>query len=207
MIVLSHRGLWSESVLKNSKKAFQLSFDAGFGTETDVRDDRGELVISHDMPVGGEMRLIEFVELLDGRQLTLALNVKADGLSEMISCALKPYVNVDWFVFDMSVPDQRLQLRAGHPVFTRMSEVERVPIWIDSAAGIWLDAFEVDWFDNDLLEYLLIQGKRVCIVSPDLHGRDPLPLWNRLSKFRLNEKVMICTDRVLEANQFFKDRS
>lgn len=49
MIVLSHRGYWKNSLEKNKFVAFERSFSMGFGTETDIRDFNGELVISHDI--------------------------------------------------------------------------------------------------------------------------------------------------------------
>lgn len=48
MIILSHRGYWLKESEKNSIAAFKRSFSMGFGTETDVRDRDGQLVISHD---------------------------------------------------------------------------------------------------------------------------------------------------------------
>ena len=50
MKILSHRGFWREVAEKNKLVAFDYSFSLGFGTETDVRDFGGELVISHDIP-------------------------------------------------------------------------------------------------------------------------------------------------------------
>ena len=57
MKILSHRGYWNNLTEKNSKSAFRRSFQLGFGTETDVRDLNGELVISHDMPIFDEATL------------------------------------------------------------------------------------------------------------------------------------------------------
>ncbi len=50
MQVISHRGYWKSAAEKNTTTAFARSFALGYGTETDVRDLNGELVISHDMP-------------------------------------------------------------------------------------------------------------------------------------------------------------
>ena len=47
MVILSHRGYWKDA-RKNSVDAFKASFVREFGTETDIRDYNGELVISHD---------------------------------------------------------------------------------------------------------------------------------------------------------------
>ena len=84
MKIISHRGYWKRLAEQNTIKAFQRSFALGFGTETDIRDLQGELVVSHDMPKGDEMRLEKFLALVssyeDAHSLTLALNIKSDGL-------------------------------------------------------------------------------------------------------------------------------
>lgn len=61
MKILSHRGYWKNSDEKNKENAFRRSFSLGYGTETDVRDCRGDLVISHDMPIGNEISCEDFL--------------------------------------------------------------------------------------------------------------------------------------------------
>ena len=107
MKVLSHRGYWKEASEKNLETAFRRSFDLGFGTETDVRDCAGRLLISHDMPTGSEISLGAFVNLASGRDLPLAINVKADGLADSLAREMQAARAGDWFVFDMAVPDMR----------------------------------------------------------------------------------------------------
>ncbi|MDB5448782.1 MAG: hypothetical protein JWQ97_4099, partial [Phenylobacterium sp.] len=55
MRIISHRGYWREPSEKNSRTAFARTLEAGFGTETDVRDLVGQLVVAHDPPSGREM--------------------------------------------------------------------------------------------------------------------------------------------------------
>jgi glycerophosphoryl diester phosphodiesterase len=203
MKVLSHRGLWLHPAEKNADLAFERSFDAGFGTETDVRDRLGELVISHDMPRGGESSFDDFLSRLRGRDLPLAVNIKADGLARPVREALLRHGVRDWFVFDMSVPDMREHLRLGNPVFARVSEVERHPPWLERCAGIWLDAFEGEWFTAQDVEALLQGGRRVCVVSPELHGRDPAAAWHALRALAAAPGLMLCTDRPHDATAFF----
>ena len=64
MIIISHRGYWKCVDEKNTEIAFSRSFELDFGTETDVRDCLGKLVISHDMPDGSEIHFEEFLSLV-----------------------------------------------------------------------------------------------------------------------------------------------
>ena len=203
MKILSHRGLWHGAEEKNTAPAFTRSFDAFYGTETDVRDLAGALVISHDMPRGDEMSLTDFLALHAGRGLPLAMNIKADGLAQPLRDAMRRHAVPDWFAFDMSVPDMRAHLRLGNPVFTRLSEVERQPVWFEQACGVWLDGFESTWFGTADITDLLRAGKRVCVVSPELHGREADASWRALRTLATEGSLMLCTDRPHEAAAFF----
>jgi hypothetical protein len=202
MQILSHRGYWKAPDEKNERIAFERSFSLGFGTEIDVRDCLGALVIAHDMPGAGAMPLPEVLSMAGDKPLTLAINVKADGLAHALARTFRGSRH-DWFVFDMSIPDMRKQLDVGNPVFVRVSEVEREPPWIDEAQGVWLDAFSGDWYGLALVQSLLGQGLKVCVVSPELHQRNPMPLWQKLYAVRAEARLMLCTDRPEEAQQFF----
>jgi glycerophosphoryl diester phosphodiesterase len=203
MIILSHRGYWKTQAEKNTVTAFERSFDLGFGTETDVRDCKGELVISHDMPQGGEITLDRFLGILGGRDLPLAINIKSDGLAPRLAETMARHGVHDWFVFDMSVPDMRGHLAAGTQVFTRLSEVEPVPAYLEQSAGVWLDMFSHQWYDSSTIAGLLDQGKRVCVVSSELHGRDPAALWDALRSVARHPRLLLCTDEPEAARQYF----
>lgn len=202
MIVISHRGYWKTSDEKNSTVAFRRSFELGFGTETDVRDLDGALVISHDMPTRGAMGMTEFLALTGGK-LPLALNIKSSGLAEPLRKAMANYDRSAWFVFDMSIPDMRMHLKAGNPVFTRISEVEQEPVLLDECEGVWLDHFDREWFDIDFVNRLLDAGKRVCVVSSELHCRDYSDLWRLLQPLAACDNIMLCTDVPEKAQDFF----
>ncbi len=209
MKILSHRGYWQCTEEKNSVTAFERSFNLGFGTETDVRDGRGKLVISHDIALDDALDLSAFLRLanvgVDTHQpLTLALNIKADGLASQVRRELAQHPRLDAFVFDMSVPDMRSYLSEGIPTFTRMSEVERQPIWLERSAGVWLDGFDSVWFTTQDIRDLLAQSKRVCVVSPELHRRERLDLWGSLRPLRAEPGLMLCTDHPEQAAQFFE---
>ena len=221
MQVLSHRGHWLDASEKNTLAAFTRSFGEGFGTETDLRDVAGTIVISHDMPSGNEMTAAEFLALEGASALPLALNIKADGQAKAVRALIEDADAAQAFVFDMAVPDTLAYFAAGVPVYTRMSEVEREPAWLSRSAGVWLDAFEGTWYDRQLIERLLGDGNgsaasgsgsggggsgddvAVCVVSPELHGRDHRSTWELLEPLREHPKLSICTDLPLDAAAFF----
>ena len=208
MIVLSHRGYWKDPAEKNTEAAFRRSFSLGFGTETDLRDRLGRLVISHDPPTGGEMLADDFFRLFAeyDRSLPLALNIKADGLQGMVADLLGRHEIDNSFVFDMAVPDALGYFRRGLKTFTRRSELEPVAPFDERANGVWADAFFGDWSDLDELARLL-DARPVCLVSPDLHGRPYTPFWERLAASGLADRpgLMICTDYPEEARAFFAE--
>lgn len=198
MEILSHRGYWKTAGEKNTQTAFARSFALGFGTETDVRDLQGRLVISHDMPTEPAMGLDSYLAGLaqhTGGRLTQALNIKSDGLAVPLARHMRECAH-PWFVFDMSVPDMVQHLRAGNPCFARMSEYEAFPqAFAGQIQGIWLDAFQSTWYSASLIESLLGQGLRVCVVSPELHGRsDAEDLWRALRPLREHPDLLLCTD-------------
>lgn len=198
--ILAHRGFWKEETEKNTKIAFERAFNSGFGIETDLRDIKGEIVISHNMPQGGEMKFEDLLKLLDGRDLTLALNIKADGMADEIKRLLEKYRVSNYFTFDMSIPEMVYQHKTGLKFFTGQSDIIPEPIMFDKAEGIWLDSFNSDWFGAKEIKNILNQDKEVCIVSPDLHKREYKKVWNI---YRNINGIMLCTDYPMEAKEFF----
>jgi hypothetical protein len=207
MQILSHRGLWKENSEKNQSVAFHRSFGLGFGTETDLRDLAGEIVVSHDLPLGGEITLESFFKLYceHNDNLTLALNIKSDGLQAGLKYLIKKYSITNYFIFDMSVPDAKQWLNFGVRFFTRESEFEPVPYFQQQAAGVWLDCFLSNWICEKVIDKYLQQGKQVCIVSPELHKREYHSFWHYLQGVNAihDNNLMLCTDHPEEASLFF----
>jgi len=206
--ILCHRGFWLEQSEQNSIVSFTRAFKQGFGIETDIRDHGSKLVISHDPPAGSGM--LEFSTLLEmftqtaSTEAFLGINIKADGLASQIRGDLRHHGIGNYFVFDMSIPELVRCRESGLKYLTRLSEYETIPIEYDGSAGIWLDAFNHNWYSDQDLSSLVEQGI-VCIVSSELHGRDPSEQWSMCSKIvQDNEKLLICTDRPLKALEFFK---
>jgi hypothetical protein len=97
------------------------------------------------------------------------------------------------------------QLRNGLPVFTRASELEQPPACYAEAIGVWLDGFQSVWYTVGIVESFLRDRKKVCIVSPELHGRDHTALWDLLAASSLvsNPELMLCTDLPEQAAKRF----
>ena len=207
MQILAHRGFWVNEVEKNDRTAIQSALDEGFGVETDVRDWSGKLVISHDPPTNPNYHLTDVFRqsaLSDSHANTLALNIKSDGLAPSIKSLVDQFPKQKYFVFDMSVPDVRQYIKLGLHVFTRASEVEMQPAFLTEARGVWLDAFFSDWYELDVVESFLANGKEVCVVSPELHGRPHQLAWDKLKQLNSLNELYLCTDFPDQAKEFFK---
>lgn len=208
MEIISHRGYWKSNDEKNSTMAFKRSFKLGFGTETDIRDFNGELVISHDIANSNNMKLSSFFELyMDYRKsnLNLALNIKADGLCNKLHEQIKKFGIKNYFVFDMSIPDTLSYLNNKVLFFSRQSEYEKTPIFYENSTGIWLDCFEKCWFNKELVLGHLNDNKKVAIVSSELHNMSPKELWRfiKSNKLHVEENIILCTDIPEEALKYF----
>jgi hypothetical protein len=192
----------------NGMAAFERAWSGGHGIETDLRDLDGDIVISHDPPRKGACTFAQFLEAYAARgaQTPLALNIKADGLQDAIAKALATCRVRNFFAFDMSVPDSLSYLRHGPPVFVRLSEFEKETALFERAAGVWLDAFESEWWSLDTIRSLCSRKKAVAIVSPELHGRPHQPTWQMLKGLEpsLRDTLMLCTDFPDAADKFFR---
>jgi|SaaInl4_200m_RNA_FD_contig_21_1187251_length_735_multi_8_in_0_out_0_2 glycerophosphoryl diester phosphodiesterase len=208
MIVLSHRGYWKVVNEKNKSLAFQRSFSLGYGTETDIRDYKGELVISHDIADENSLSVKEMFDIYNkyDNSLPLALNIKADGLQLKLKDLISKYNITNYFVFDMSVPDGLQYLKQNIKSFTRESEYEKIASFYDDACGVWLDEFQGHWIEKEVIRKHINNNKQICIVSPDLHKRDYKKEWqhyNDIEKELGINNLMICTDYPEHAKEFF----
>ena len=206
MEIISHRGLWNNLNEKNTNIAFHSSFKNKFGTETDIRDYNGNLVISHDIADANSLKFEEFITIYNQYQhKTLALNIKSDCLSTNLSYLLKKHKIENYFVFDMSIPDTINYKNVGLNFYIRQSEYEINLPFYEECTGIWLDCFNSIWYNESNILSHIRNNKKVCIVSSDLHKRDNNILWNMLSEKELYkiDNLILCTDYPLEAQKYF----
>lgn len=206
MKIISHRGLWYKSEERNSLDALKLSLNSNFGLETDIRDFNGKLVISHDIADRNSILLSDFFLFCKNfhNSLPLALNIKADGLQSHLKITLQEYEINNYFFFDMSIPDLIGYVKQGFNVFMRLSEYEREDVFYDQIKGIWLDAFLNIWYNEKIIRNHLDNGKAVCVVSEELHGRSFEKQWELIRRWSLHnhDNFMLCTDHPEKAKQY-----
>ncbi len=214
--LLSHRGVWKQTTDQNTIQSFILSLDNCWGIETDLRVEKGEIVVSHDLPKGSELTFREFLQTLSThknfKNVYYALNIKEDGFQNMLIELLEEFkISNRCFVFDMSGPDQILFERKRKScdtklmLCTRLSEYEK-PILYEKSEVVWMDAFESSWIEEgDILKHLNC-GKMVAMVSPELHERkDHLKKWTIYKKLILQGKnLLVCTDYPFKFMDFMK---
>jgi hypothetical protein len=105
----------------------------------------------------------------------------------------------------MSVPDMRHYARAGLPFFTRHSDLEPVPALYEQATGVWLDDFDGGFITRERIAEHLSAGKRVAVISPELHGRERERTWREWSAWSLwsSPELFLCTDHPTSAQEVF----
>jgi glycerophosphoryl diester phosphodiesterase len=206
MEIIAHRGFWKEENEKNTMAAFKRSAEFGVGTETDFRDYMEKLAVSHNVADASCPMAEDFFALYRGTDKTLALNVKADGIQQLLKELLNKYDIQNYFCFDMSIPDTLGYIDSGLKFYVRESEYEVINSLYERADGVWVDGFEGDdWINPELILAHRRKGKKVCIVSSDLHARDYTALWERLKTAEIlnDDGVILCTDHPDNAKEFF----
>jgi hypothetical protein len=208
MKFIAHRGFWYKPEEKNTFEAFERAIINGFGIETDFRDCNGQLIISHDVPIHLNSTAFDFIKLIKKSPPNLlhAINIKSDGIHSMIKNCFSIIEHDQYFVFDMSIPDALSYINSKLPFFVRCSEYEEVNSYLlDNSKGVWLDSFNSDWFDQNLINSFFILNKIVCIVSPELHKRPYLHMWKFLKDYDFHKynDIFLCTDYPQQAKEFF----
>lgn len=205
MKIIAHRGFWKTESEKNTMKAIQRAIDSGYGFETDFRDYGGKILISHNPPRGTEITAHEVFSAYQksGSREPLALNIKADGLQDLMADLLKKYSIDNYFFFDMSVCDTVIYVEKKLKIASRLSEFEKeMPFYRDSTT-VWIDYFNSDGPTIQKVRDTLRDGKIACVVSPELHKRSYSQMWNQLLPMKNESGLYLCTDLPDKAKDFF----
>jgi hypothetical protein len=146
-----------------------------YGVEVDVRTRGSRLIMHHDPFVDGE----DFVAWVDHyRHGTLILNVKEEGLEDHLIRLMADRGIDDFFFLDQSFPFLVKTARQGESrCAVRVSEFEHVGTALSLGGKIdwvWVDCFTRFPLTSADAARLRDAGFRLCLVSPELHGRTGL---------------------------------
>jgi hypothetical protein len=164
MIIVEHR--------KNSRNELNL-VSKNHGVEIDLRLSHGDLVLAHDPYSPGE-KFSDWIQDFD--HSLLILNVKEEGLEEVILREMGAKSLDRYFFLDQGLPSVIKSITLKHSVAARISEFEKLT-WTSEFAPswIWIDCFSGNWdFLDQEIEQISKLSLRTCLVSPELQGRfDP----------------------------------
>jgi hypothetical protein len=163
--------------------------------EFDIRESDYECTVRHDAFTPGES-LISLLPYLKTR--LCIVNVKCEGLEHYLLKLFKMYSIESFFFLDCSIPMIHKLTRGGESrIAVRWSEyegIESVKAWAGKVQWVWVDCFTKYPLTKQTAEELQELGFKLCLVSPELQGRDAdiEPYCEDLLKLRVRPDA-ICT--------------
>ena len=190
MNIISHRRNKIEELKATPRK---------YGIEVDIRSYCDKLIIHHDPFVIGE----SFDEWLDQyKHGTLILNVKEEGLETRLLELMKKKNIEDYFFLDQSFPFLVKWSKLGEKrCAVRVSEFESIETALTLAGKVdwvWVDCFTRFPLEKEDELALKNAGFKLCLVSPELQGRnaeDEIPALIKLLQEQNISADSVCTKR------------
>ncbi len=178
-----------------------LETDPKYGVEVDIRSHHEQLIIHHDPYLTGE----PFREWINSyRHGTLILNVKEEGLEERLISLMAEKGISDYFFLDQSFPFLIKWSKAGeHRCAVRVSEFESLETALTLAGKVdwvWVDCFNHFPLSQIDAQKLKKAGFKLCLVSPELQGRDANTEIPRLTSLLTERRIAadaVCTKHPL----------
>lgn len=144
-----------------------------YGVEVDIRSVGERLVLHHDPFVDGEDFIAWLAHYHHG---TLILNVKEEGLEQRLLNLMAEHGIEDFFFLDQSFPFLIKTARQGERrCAVRVSEFESIETVLTLSGMIdwvWVDCFSRFPLTGAEAGKLKALGFRLCLVSPELQGRN-----------------------------------
>lgn len=147
--------------------------DPEMGAEVDIRSNRNELIVVHDPFEIGE----SFDTWLKKyRGSLLIVNFKEEGLESRCLELLTKYRITNYFFLDQSMPFFiKWALQSHTKQAVRFSEYEPMVLagrFSGLVDWVWVDSFTEFSHSAESLKTLSDYGFKLCMVSPELQGRD-----------------------------------
>jgi len=166
-----------------------------YGIEMDLRSYGDRLIVHHEPFVDA----VDFEEWIKHYQhKTLILNVKEEGIEYRTKEIVENYGIEDYFFLDLSFPYLIKMVNAGERrVAVRFSEYESLETVLSlsgKADWVWVDCFTkmpLTRFSYDALS----KHFKLCIVSPELQGRDTSEIAQFKSLLKNYHIDAVCTKR------------
>jgi len=163
MIYVSHRINTVDALRENPVE---------YGVELDLRDRGDRLIVQHDPFTDGE----DFEDYIEHyRHQLMILNIKSERIEYRVLELLKKHGVLDYFFLDSSIGMIYLLSGQGeHNFAMRFSEIEKtenVAAMKDRVKWVWVDCFSKLPIDSESYKKLKQMGLKLCLTSPELHGR------------------------------------
>ncbi len=144
-----------------------------FGVEMDLHAYGSKLVVHHDPKCSGVL----FEDWLSHYNHTFCiLNIKEEGIEQEVVEMMESKGISDYFLLDVTFPFMmKLAQKKIHKQAVRLSKYESIQTVLAMKSlveWVWIDLFEDELPLNQAEVHTLKDaGFRLCLVSPELHGR------------------------------------
>lgn len=173
---------------------------SNYGIEIDLRSKNGEIVLSHDPFPEESIHFTDWLKFYHHK--TLVLNIKEEGLEQKVLEIMSSFEIQEFFFLDQSFPFMMKSLKDGESrVAIRFSDQESFDtifkisnLELVNPDWVWIDSFSGNWSHLSDLAKIKSLGFKVCLASPELHGRNlDLELENIKTFFINSQFDAICT--------------
>jgi len=187
MIIIRHRV---------NKISDLVSIPSDQGIEIDLRSFGGEIIVEHDPFRNGE-KFVDWASYFHHKQLVL--NVKEDGLENIIIGILADLKINSYFFLDQSFPSlYKLSKIMPEVCSTRVSEYESIESALLLKPGwVWFDSHTGNWdYLSKSFDAIRETPIKTCLVSPELqrpeYGNEIIELKSRIGRLSINFDA-VCT--------------
>lgn len=144
-----------------------------YGVEVDLRDSGNRLILQHDPFSDGE----DFeAYLAHYHHALIILNIKSERIEFRILELMHRHTIKDFFFLDSSIPMMYLLSTQGETQqavrFSEFESLETVLAMKHRAQWVWVDCFTKLPITQENYCVLKDAGYKLCLVSPELQGRD-----------------------------------
>lgn len=162
-----------------------------YGVEIDLRAFKDKIILNHEPFESGEC-FENWIKYFN--HSFLVLNVKECGIEHRIMELLKKYDIKNYFFLDLPFPSSYNLAKFTKNISSRLSFYEDFKSVINTSkffSWVWVDFYNIFPLNFLLWKKLVNNNIKICIVSPELQGQDPIIEIPKLREFLAAEKIII----------------